>query len=96
MQKKDKYPKINVLNVVRGFKKADLPHHIMPYRFELKNGDVHRIQSIRQTHRERVGKGYHYHYVVVSTEERYFHLVFETEKLVWRLIQEVDKQLFFS
>jgi hypothetical protein len=96
MNKKEKYPPINVLNIMRGFHRSGLPHQITPYRFELSNGKKHHIKTIRQTHRERVGKGFHYHYVVLTKEERYFHLVFDSETMVWRVIQEVDSELFFE
>ncbi len=92
----EKYPPINVLNVMRGFHRAELPHHITPFRFELRSGERHHIKTIRQTHKERVGKAMHYHFVVVSKEDRYFHLIFDTGPLIWRLVQEVDSTLFFS
>lgn len=94
--KDNKFPPINVLNVMRGFRHPDIPHHVTPYRFETRNGDRHKIAQIRQVHRERVGKGYHYHYVVKTDEERYFHLVLDTQTFTWRMIQEVDNELFFS
>jgi len=96
MDKKEKYPPINVLNIMRGFRTPGLPHQVTPYRFELRNGEKHHIKKIRQTHRERVGKSFHYHYVVVTKEERYFHLVFDSASMVWRIIQEVDSELFFG
>lgn len=92
----EKYPPINVLNVIRGFQSPSLPHHITPFRFETRQGASHQIDKIRQTHRERIGKGFHYHYVVQTKEKRFFHLVFDTETLTWRMIQEVDEELFFS
>lgn len=91
-----KYPPINVLNVMRGFQSEKLPQHITPFRFELRNGEKHHIKTIRQTHKERVGKAFHYHFVVLTKKNRYFHLIFDTGSLVWRLIQEVDEELFFS
>lgn len=91
-----KYPAINVLNVVRGFNRPELPHQITPFRFELRNGEKHVIERIRQAHRERVGKGFHYHYVVVTKEQRFFHLIFDSTELMWRMVQEVDEELFFS
>ncbi|NBB76131.1 MAG: hypothetical protein GVY02_02025 [Bacteroidetes bacterium] len=96
MSKDEKYPPINVLNIMRGFRTPDLPHAVTPYRFELRSGEKHHIKKIRQTHRERVGKAYHYHYVVVTKEERYFHLVFDSGTMVWRVVQEVDSELFFG
>lgn len=94
--KKEKYPPINVLNVMRGFSNPKLKHHITPYRFETRAGETFRIRKIRQAHKERVGKGYHYHYVVKTEGERFFHLVFDTSTLSWRMVQEVDEMLFFN
>ncbi len=91
-----KFPPINVLNVIRGFHDPDIPHHITPYRFETRQGEKHRIAQIRQVHRERVGKAFHYHFVVKTQTERYFHLIFDTQTLTWRMVQEVDEELFFS
>lgn len=92
----EKYPPVNVLNVVRGFPQPKIPHQITPFRFELQNGEKHQIARIRQMHRERVGKGFHYHYVVCTREQRYFHLVFDAVSLIWRLVQEVDEELLFN
>lgn len=96
MDNEEKYPAINVLNVMRGFHSPGTPHQITPFRFELRNGDKHHIKTIRQTHKERVGKAFHYHFVVLTKEDRYFHLIFDTGPLVWKLVQEVDEELFFS
>ncbi len=95
MQDNKKYPPIHVLNVMRGFKEPRFRYPITPYRFELKSGERHRVREIRQMHREKVGRGYHYHFVLKTREDRYFHIAFDTAALVWRLIQEVDEQLFF-
>jgi hypothetical protein len=92
----DLFPPINVLNVIKGFEHPSLPHHITPFRFETREGQSHRIRTIRQTHRERVGKGIHYHYVVQTDEGRFFHLVLDTLTLIWHMVQEVDEELFFN
>lgn len=92
----NKFPPINVLNVMKGIQDSDIPHHVTPYRFETRDGKRYKISQIRQVHRERVGKGFHYHYVVRTDEQRYFHLVLDSQTLVWRIIQEVDDELFFS
>lgn len=96
MDNREKYPPINVLNVIRGFHSPGIPHQITPFRFETEKGEIHQIREIRQVHRERVGKSFHYHYVVLTREQRYFHLVFDTETLTWKMVQEVDEELFFS
>lgn len=92
----EKYPPINVLNIVRGFSSPKLNHHITPYRFETKQGERFLIRQIRQVHRERSGRGFHYHYVVKTDRDRFFHLIFETASLTWRMVQEVDEALFFN
>lgn len=92
----NKFPPINVLNIMRGFKNPDIPHHVTPYRFETREGAKHKIAQIRKVHRERVGKGYQYHYVVRTDEQRYFHLVMDTQTFTWRMIQEVNDELFFT
>lgn len=96
MKKEEKYPPINVLNIVRGFSNPKLKHHITPYRFETKAGETFQIKQIRQVHKERVGKGHHFHYVVKTDTGRFFHLVFDTTTLSWRMVQEVDEILFFN
>ena len=92
----NKFPTVNVLNVMRGFPNPDIPHHVTPYRFETRDGRKFKISEIRQVHRERVGRAYHYHYVVRTDGQRYFHLVLDTAKFSWQMIQEVDNELFFT
>ena len=96
MKSKKNYPAINVLNVMRGFQNPKLPHRITPYRFETHDGQTHKVARIRQSTTQRVGQGHHYHYVLKTEESRYFHIVFDSNTLTWRLVQEVDEQLFFN
>jgi len=50
MDKNEKYPPINVLNVIRGFPTSKIPLHITPFRFELHNGDKYDIKlSVKPT-----------------------------------------------
>lgn len=93
---KDKFHPINVLNIIRGFHHPKLPHHITPYRFETQKGERHKIEQIRQVHRERSGKDIHHHFVVKTSGARFFHIVLDTATLTWRLVQEVDEELFFN
>lgn len=96
LMSKNKFPPINVLNVMRGFHHAKLPHHITPYRFETQNGKSYKIVQIRQVHRERSGKDTHHHFVVKTAAGLFFHIVFDTATLTWRMVQEVDEELFFN
>jgi len=33
---------------------------------------------------------------VKTSEDRFFHIIFDTGTLTWRMIQEVDEELFFN
>lgn len=92
----DKYPLINVLSIFAGFRSRKVNPGITPLRFQLPDGQSHRIAQVRQSHVERVGQARHHHFVVRSTEQRYFHIVFDTGKLSWHLVQEFDAGLLFN
>jgi len=92
----DKYPAINVLSIFAGFRSPKVKSGITPLRFQLPDGQSHRIAQVRQSHAERVGQAMHYHFVVRTTEQRYFHIVFDAGKLTWRLVQEFDPELLFN
>ena len=92
----DKYPAINVLSIFAGFRSPKVKFGITPLRFQLPDGQSHRIAQVRQSHTERVGQAMHYHFVVRSTEQRYFHIVFDAGKLTWHLVQEFDAELLFN
>ena len=82
------YPPINVLSVCRGILDEEIPYHLTPYRFTKQNGETHRIKDIRHFHKDRKGKGEHFHYVVRTRENRYFRLLFDSNSFTWRLIEE--------
>ncbi len=92
----EKYPAINVLSIFAGFRSRKVKFGITPLRFQLPDGQSHRIAQVRQSHTERVGQAVHYHFVVRSTEQRYFHIVFDAGKLTWHLVQEFDAELLFN
>ena len=79
---------IHVLNVFRGIPGNEIPYPITPYRFALQNGKSYHIAEIRHLHRERKGKGIHFHYVVSTRENRIFQLLFDTNAFTWRLVEE--------
>lgn len=95
MNEKKEYPPINVINAMRGFAAKNLPHKITPYRMQMPDGKVHVIKEVRRMTTQAVGNYQHFHYVVQSKEQRYFHIVFDSSVLTWRLVQEIDEQLFF-
>lgn len=94
MERKE-YPAINVINAIRGFPTQKLKLKVTPYRFQLPDGRSFVVRKIRRMTSQQVGHFTHYHFVVQTREERYFHLVLDTSTLVWRLVQEVDEELFF-
>lgn len=94
MEKRE-YPAIHVINTMRGFQSRELPYKITPHRFQLPDGRSFRIRKIRRMTTQKVGQALHYHFVVQTEDERYFHLVLDSASLVWRMVQEVDEALFF-
>jgi len=96
MKKQKEYPAINVINVMRGFPAKGLKYQVTPYRMQFPDGKVHVVRNIRRMTTQKVGNYIHYHYVVQSSEQRYFHIVLDTSVLTWKLVQEVDEELFFD
>lgn len=96
MAEKKKYPSINVINAMRGFPASGLAFKITPYRLQMPDGKVHVIKNVRRMTTQKVGGYTHFHYVVQSREERYFHIVLDSSDLTWKLVQEIDEQLFFN
>ena len=86
----DNYPPLNVLSVFKSIHSEKLPYKITPYRFMMKSGESFKISNIRHYHRDRKGKGEHFHYVVEVAAGRYFRILFDTNTFTWRLIQEVE------
>jgi len=84
----ENYPPINVLNIFKAFPNDKLPYQITPFRFTLQNGNIYQIAEIRHFHKDRVGKGFQFHYVVVTKRNGYFRLLFDTNTFTWRLIEE--------
>lgn len=84
----ENYPPINVLNIFKAFPSKALPYQITPFRFTIQDGNTHHIAEIRHFHKDRVGKGFQFNYVVVTKEKGYFRLLFDTNTISWRLIEE--------
>jgi len=96
MNEEKKYPPINVINAMRGFQAEGLKYKVTPYRMQFPDGKVHVVRHIRRMTTQKVGHAVHFHYVVQTREERYFHIVFDSGMLTWMLVQEVDEILFFD
>ncbi|MEX1063083.1 MAG: hypothetical protein WEC12_05730 [Balneolaceae bacterium] len=93
---KDQYPPINVINAIRGFPSGKLKLKITPYRFQLPDGRAFTIKKVRRMTSQNVGNFKHYHFAVQTRDGRFFHIVFDTGNVTWKLVQEVDEELFFN
>jgi len=56
----------------------------------MQNGESFKISMIRHYHRDRKGRGEHFHFVVEAADGRYFRILFDTNTFTWRMIQEVE------
>lgn len=73
---------------------------MIPISFRRKNGEQHRISELRNTRPFRKGKGdaatTQIHYVVRTTEDRYFDLMYDIKKVEWRVLYELDDQMMIE
>ena len=89
--------KINVIAVFAGFDdNGKFPKRITPIRFKLPSGEVHRIRRIRRSYTDKVGQSYHIHFVIVTTENRYFDILYDSLTMYWYLVVELEEELFFN
>ena len=56
----------------------------------MQDGDSYKICNIRHYHRDRKGKGEHFHFVVEVADGKYFRILFDTNTFTWRLIQKIE------
>lgn len=95
--------KINVNAVFRAFRDneeslgADWTHkRIEPLSFKQKNGKIFEIAQVRKSYALRKGDSLHVHFVVRTTEDRYYEMVYDSKKITWLLMYEFDDQLLFN
>ncbi len=95
--------KINVDAVFRGFRDEDKAFgtgwahkRIEPLSFKQKNGEIFEIAQIRKSYALRKGDSLHVHFVIRTTEDRYFEIVYDSQKITWLLMYEFDDQLLFN
>lgn len=73
---------------------------LMPVSFRRKNGDAHRVAELRSTRPFRKGRGEQsttqIHYVVRTTEDRYFDLMYDIRAVEWRVLYELDDQMMIE
>ncbi|HYW34078.1 MAG TPA: hypothetical protein VE868_01610 [Balneolaceae bacterium] len=73
---------------------------MVPLSFRRKNGDEHTIAELRTTRPFRKGTGNQsttqIHYVVRTTEDRYFDLMYDIQAVEWRVLYELDDQMMIE
>jgi len=69
---------------------------IRPLRILRASGARLKIKEVLRTYPQRKGNNIMVHFNVVSSDGRYFHLVYETEKMIWLLLYEFEESLFFD
>ncbi|SMO78792.1 hypothetical protein [Fodinibius sediminis] len=73
---------------------------MMPLRFWRKKGREHQIAELRATRPHRKGTGpegtTQIHYVVRTTEDRYFDLMYDVRSVEWRVLYELDDQMMIE
>lgn len=73
---------------------------MMPISFRRHNGEEHIVSELRTTRPFRKGKGEQattqIHYVVRTTNDRYFDLMYDVKKVEWRVLYELDDQMMIE
>ena len=94
---------INVNAVFRGFKDEqesmgkDWTHkRIEPLSFKRKNNKIYKIAQIRKSYPRRKGEALHVHFVIRTTEDEYFDIVYDSQKITWILMYQFDNELLFN
>lgn len=69
---------------------------VKPLRLLRPGGQRLKVDQVLRTYPQRKGQNMIVHFNVVTTDGRYFHLVYETEKMIWLLLYEFEETLFFD
>jgi hypothetical protein len=69
---------------------------ITPLSFQIPNGPQYTIEKVRRSYSDRVGNAYNIHFVVKTTNERYFDILYDSKKLMWFLVLEIEDILIFN
>lgn len=83
--------KINVIASFAAFVTPKQKRRLVPHRFMMKNGDVHGVASVRKSYTEVVGDSKHVHFVVKTTENRYFDIVYDSKEMAWLCVLEIEE-----
>jgi len=94
---KMKFEKINVIAAFASFRDdGKFVRRITPIKFKLSSGDIHKVKRVRRSYTDQVGTSLHIHFVVVTTEDRYFDIFYDSENMYWYLTVELDERLSFD
>jgi hypothetical protein len=95
--------KINVNAVFRGFQDKNQSlgggrshKRIEPLSFTRSNGKISEIAQVRKSYAQRKGDSLHVHFVIRTSEDRYFEMVYDSQKITWLLMYEFDDELLFN
>ncbi len=85
------FEKINVLASFAGFTTDKQKRRLVPHRFLMRSGERHRIGEVRRSYTEVVGGAKHVHFVVRTTEDRWFDIVYDSGELAWYCVLEIEE-----
>ena len=85
--------KINVTADFASFRDSGHKRRITPLRFTLTSGESYHIADIRRSYSDTVGQSLQVHFVVETTDERFFDILFDSKKMMWFLILEIEDKL---
>lgn len=87
---KAKLQKINVTAVFASFRTSRIKRRITPLQIMLEDGKVLQISSIRRSYTERQGQALHIHFVVKTTNNRFYDIVYDSKKMSWMMVVEIE------
>jgi len=91
-----RFRKINVVAKFAAFREGRGTRRIMPSSFTTEQAEVYQVERVRRVYQDRVGDSLHIHFVVKTTCDRYFDIVYDSKKLQWAIAVEIEDTLLFS
>jgi hypothetical protein len=88
--------KINVIATFASFRTARITRRITPLKIMFESGETLGVSRIRRSYTDRVGDTLHVHFVIQTSDQRYFDIVYDSKKMCWMLVVELEENLFFN
>ncbi len=95
--------KVNVAAIFRSFRdrSEDTPSgwehkRIEPRQVRRQNREVLNVAEVRRSYPRAKGDTVQVHFVIRTTEDRFFHLLYESKKMIWILLYEFEEQMLFD